>query len=133
MATETERLRMPIRRRTRTYDVTPEVRLAAGAPGVERWERLWGGPAEGRAAWRALGGQLTPKHGTRPECWWSYEPGIPSELREPPERPDPRAVLGGAPSLGYSRAAQRFEDFRQRRLAWLIESGHLEPEAPRSA
>lgn len=122
---------MPIRRRTRTYEVTSEVRLAACAPDVDRWERLWGGPVEGREAWRALGGQLTPKHGTRPECWWRYEPGIPEDLRHPPERPDPREVLEGLPSLRYTRAARAVEDFRLRRVAWL-ELG-LEPDAPRSA
>lgn len=114
---------MPRKRSRGPRELTSAIRMAVWDLGL--WEAQFGGPAEGRAAWRALESQLVDSNGRRPEPWWAYTQGVPQELREAPARPDPREVLSGPPSARYLEAARLANAHARARLEWLMGSGHL--------
>jgi len=117
---------VPRKRSRGPRELTSAIRMAVWDLGL--WETHFGGPAEGRAAWRALESQLVDSNGRRPEPWWAYTQGVPQELREAPARPDPREVLSGPPSARYLEAARLANAHDRARLEWLMRSGHLSLE-----
>ena len=100
---------MPIKRRStkRRYQVNFEVTKASIDGGA--WERLWGGPKEGRLAWEALRDQLRDHLGTRSAPFWLYEPDVPAHLR-----------CLASPYAPYEDPA-----IEEQGLQWLLGSNHL--------
>ncbi len=109
---------MPRRKRAdkRRHEVNPAVRIAALSR--HGWERYWGGAAEGREAWDALGAGWASGHGllrtnltTWPGPFWAYTSDIPLAFRALADEVGPASAL------------------RVRAMRWLLGEGraHLRP------
>ncbi len=101
------------RRRSPTYRVTLEILNASLSIGT--WEAHWGGEKEAQKAWWALNGRLQGNLGTRPEPFWRYTPGIPTNL------------WSDGP---LSVCSEEHAELIKKRLQWLLGEGaqHLLPE-----